>query len=412
MTDRLLVYSLVLLTLVSLGVLLRQPACLLLVPILRQLVVLVAGIVAIFTGAVGMAWGLFLGLILVPRLVERWAGRCLKAGQVERANRWRRVARFGIPEPAERDDLPASIRGERRLRELWGLTGTRQWLRAVAFYESVPAWGNPGFALQARLAVARAYAATGQMEPAVRCLVFVALSPRTAGALAGEYQAVRALVADAPQFDQLLHAESQTAEWRALLNWRRPGRVTVGLLASLVAVLVTDLFTARSLYLPFGNQPFPVVNGEWYRPLTALFVHAGWEHWLMNAASLWMFGTAIENALGGWRMLVCFLVSGVAANCVSAAWGSFDVSVGASGGVFGLVGVFAVAVYRLRSPAQRGPRRQMLWLLGLMIATDLVIGGLEPQIDNLAHAGGFVFGVGLALFFGRTAGRPGGGLIV
>jgi rhomboid protease GluP len=111
-------------------------------------------------------------------------------------------------------------------------------------------------------------------------------------------------------------------------------------------------------------------------------------------------------------MLACFLFAGSAANCVSAALGSFDVSVGASGGVFGLVGAFGVAVYRLRAPAQRGLRRQMLWLLGLMIVTDLGIGGLESQIDNLAHAGGFVFGVGLAILARPTARRFAAGLLL
>jgi rhomboid protease GluP len=384
----------------------------LLVPILRQLVVLVAGGVALFTGEVGLAWSLFGGLILLPRLLYRWAERSLRAGHVARANWLRKAARFGIPEPADADNLPAMIRGERRLWELWTLTGTRQWRSAVEFYESVATWGNPGLAMQARLAGARAYAECGQLEPAVRSLTLLALSPQTMGALAGEYRDVRALVATAPEFELLRHAELQMAEGWALLGWRRPGCVTVGLLAILGAVCGADYFAQTPLYVRFGNLPFTAASGEWYRPVTALFLHAGWEHWLMNAAALGIFGSAIERTWGGWRMLACFLVAGSAANCVSAALGSFDVSVGASGGVFGLVGAFGVAVYRLRAPAQRGLRRQMLWLLGLMLVTDLVIGGLETQIDNLAHAGGLVFGVGLALWVRPTARRYGTGLLL
>jgi len=405
-TDRLLVYPLLLVTILPLVFLLRDASRWLLVPILRHVVVLAAGIIAIFTGWVGLAWALFVVLIVVPRLVYRWAVHSLKAGHVKRATRLRQVARLGIADPVDSENLPALVRGELRLWQLWSLAGTQQWTRVIEFYETVHSWGVLSFAMQARLAVARAYAEGGQLEEAARHLAFVALAPRLVGVVESEYLAVRTLVGNGAEADLLRHAEAQTAEWRTLLSWRRPGRVTAGLLVVLGVVLIMDGFGETPLYVGFGNLPFSAAHGEWYRPVTAVFLHAGWEHLLMNGVALWLFATAIEKTSSGWRMLVCFLVSGAAANCVSAALGSFDVSVGASGGVFGLVGAFGVAVYRLRAPAQAGLRRQMLLMLALMVVTDFVIGSLEPQIDNMAHTGGFVSGILLALLLTPKSSTP------
>jgi len=73
------------------------------------------------------------------------------------------------------------------------------------------------------------------------------------------------------------------------------------------------------------------------------------------------------------------------------------VSVGASGGIFGVIGAFAVAAYHLEGPMYAPMRRRLLMLIALMVAVDLTISGLEPQVDNLAHAGGFVAGLVLSI---------------
>ena len=105
-------------------------------------------------------------------------------------------------------------------------------------------------------------------------------------------------------------------------------------------------------------------------------------------------------------MLAIFLGAGVVANIASASVGGFDVSVGASGGVFGLVAAFGVAAYRLGAPVPAAVRRRLLWLVGAMVASDFIIGLVEAQIDGVAHAGGFVVGLVLALWLSRPRFRP------
>lgn len=201
-----------------------------------------------------------------------------------------------------------------------------------------------------------------------------------------------------PGQDLLQRAEKDAAVWRALMFMGRPETVTGMLLVILMVVyLVGDVFLNSNLQERFllwaGNSSATIQEGEWWRVFTALFLHANWLHLTMNGAGLWIFGTAVEKTMGRWRFLVVFLMAGALGNLASAFVAHYDVAIGASGGIFGVIGAFTVAVWRLRSPMYHALRRRLLVVLALMVATDFTIGGLEPQVDNLAHVGGFVSGI-------------------
>lgn len=196
----------------------------------------------------------------------------------------------------------------------------------------------------------------------------------------------------------LRRAEKDTASWRALMYMGRPERATLVLLLILAVVhLVSDVFLRGELQdkllMWAGNTVDTVQDGEWWRLFTALFLHANLLHLVMNGAGLWIFGSAVEKMIGRWRFLVVFLLAGALGNLVSAFQVHYDVAIGASGGIFGVIGAFAVGVWRLRSPMYFALRRRLLFILALMVAADFTIGGLEPQVDNLAHVGGFLTGI-------------------
>ncbi|NQU11947.1 rhomboid family intramembrane serine protease, partial [bacterium] len=90
-----------------------------------------------------------------------------------------------------------------------------------------------------------------------------------------------------------------------------------------------------------------------------------------------------------------FLVAGAAGNFASALVERYDVAIGASSGIFGLIGAYAVALWRLTGPAYASLRQRLLGTLAVMVLADFAIGAAEPQIDNLAHIGGFVAGLPL-----------------
>jgi membrane associated rhomboid family serine protease len=196
-------------------------------------------------------------------------------------------------------------------------------------------------------------------------------------------------------------ADKDTAAWRALMYMGRPARVTMTLLLVCAVVhLVGDVYMRGELQdkllLWAGNTADTVKDGEWWRLFTALFLHANLLHLAMNGAALWIFGSAVEKTIGWWRYLAVFLLAGALGNLASAFDTRYDVAIGASGGIFGVIGAFAVGVWRLRSPMYFALRRRLLMLIVLMVATDFTIGGLEPQVDNLAHVGGFFGGILIA----------------
>jgi rhomboid protease GluP len=152
--------------------------------------------------------------------------------------------------------------------------------------------------------------------------------------------------------------------------------------------------------------PVRVAQGEWWRLLTAMFLHIGELHLVFNSLALYVFGGLIEGALGSARMLALYLMTGFAASVTSFAFGSPAVAAaGASGAIFGLLGAWLVYNLRRRSLSLARSNVQSALLL---IGINLVFGFTVPGIDNLAHIGGLVAGVGAGFAiegFGRGSSR-------
>ncbi|MET9294499.1 rhomboid family intramembrane serine protease [Streptomyces sp. NPDC003077] len=134
-----------------------------------------------------------------------------------------------------------------------------------------------------------------------------------------------------------------------------------------------------------------VAHGEWYRLLTAMFLHTEVPHIAMNMLSLWWLGPSLEAALGRTRFLALYLLSGLGGSALSYLLAAPNQpSLGASGAIFGLLGATAVLMRRLNYDM-----RPVLILLGI----NLVITFL-PGIASQAHIGGLV--VGAAVAFGMV----------
>jgi membrane associated rhomboid family serine protease len=81
-----------------------------------------------------------------------------------------------------------------------------------------------------------------------------------------------------------------------------------------------------------------VNNNEWYRVVTPMVLHAGIIHYIVNMAAVWFIGIAIEQNHGWVKSLVLFMIPGIGGTILSAIFLPQYISVGASGGIFGLVG--------------------------------------------------------------------------
>lgn len=149
------------------------------------------------------------------------------------------------------------------------------------------------------------------------------------------------------------------------------------------------------------NQAVLVVSGELFRTLTALTLHADLGHAVGNALFGGFFLLALAGRLGLGLAFACFLVTGTLGNLANAVYhGAAHSSIGASTGVFGLVGVLAgLAAWRRH---QRPGRRRGAWVaFGAGLAIVAMLGGAGPRIDLAAHLFGLAVGslAGLALAF-------------
>ncbi len=146
----------------------------------------------------------------------------------------------------------------------------------------------------------------------------------------------------------------------------------------------------------FGNVPWAELTGEWWRPLTALFLHDGGVHLFINAVGLVLLGGVVTRVMGWWRFLVLFFAGGYSANLASALVGNFDLAIGASSGVYALLGGGAVLIHAVRVPHYAAARRRTLGLLGLVVAVDFLVATQAVRVDYVAHLGGLISGIVIA----------------
>ncbi|MDQ3939727.1 MAG: rhomboid family intramembrane serine protease, partial [Actinomycetota bacterium] len=147
-------------------------------------------------------------------------------------------------------------------------------------------------------------------------------------------------------------------------------------------------------------DPFAIAQGQWYRLITAVFLHGGLLHLLFNSYVRYMLGPNVEQAFGTARFVVMYLVAGLMGSAFSFAIPPDNRSLGASGAIFGLAGVLLVYLYqRRRSTFVAEYLRNIMFF----IVANLVLGFtlLAGVVDNLAHIGGLVAGILLGLGFDR-----------
>lgn len=145
--------------------------------------------------------------------------------------------------------------------------------------------------------------------------------------------------------------------------------------------------------------PAVVGNQEYYRLVTAVFMHFGINHIANNMLVLFVLGDNMERALGSIKYLIFYLLCGVGANIVSLLAGMDDrtVGAGASGAIFGVVGglLYAVAVNKGR--LEDLSTRQLV----VTVVFSLYFGFTSSGVDNVAHVAGLVIGIALAVILYR-----------
>ena len=191
-------------------------------------------------------------------------------------------------------------------------------------------------------------------------------------------------------------------------------KVTKALVGINVAVYVAELVTGggvngtgSTIYL-HGVLYGPLVEqGDWWRLLTAAFLHYGPVHLILNMVGLYWFGSLLEGRIGAARYLMLYLVSGLAGSAGALLWsnGFLTPTVGASGAIFGILGA-GLVLERQRDYVFGGSA------MGVILVNFVLTFSIS-SISKGGHIGGLVGGILCALGltrFGRghaAYGRPG-----
>ncbi|NNC90535.1 MAG: rhomboid family intramembrane serine protease [Akkermansiaceae bacterium] len=183
---------------------------------------------------------------------------------------------------------------------------------------------------------------------------------------------------------------------------------TIFLIAVMMAGVAGQLFVGLDTAVPAAGlvKEGGYLAGDWWRLLTGPFLHGHALHWVLNMLALWYLGRRVE-ALARWPHLpMVFLVSMVVGGIATVALVPARPSIGASGGVLGLLGFLAVFEMLHGRLVPRPARRRLA--AGILLA--FVIGFLGYRfVDNAAHAGGLAAGALYALLVfprSRSVRRP------
>lgn len=216
---------------------------------------------------------------------------------------------------------------------------------------------------------------------------------------------------------------------RAVLT--RPSTFTFVFLALNVFIFLLMVWSApggvenNEVLIAYGAKKNSLIRaGEWWRFITPVFLHTSWIHLFVNMYSLFILGPYVEKLYGAARFVFFWIATGVAGVVASYFAASYGMRVGtdgvlgsflfsggdapaagASGALFGLVGVLFVFGLKFRHELPESFKRVFGTGMIPMILINLVIGYSLPNIGNAAHLGGLVAGAVLALFVGYK--RPG-----
>ena len=132
--------------------------------------------------------------------------------------------------------------------------------------------------------------------------------------------------------------------------------------------------------------------GQWWRLFTAMFLHIGILHLLLNMYALLYIGFLLEPYLGKVRFFTAYLISGVVASVTSLWWHDLTISAGASGAIFGMYGVFLALL--TTNLLDKSTKKALLASIVVFVGYN-ILNGLKPDsgIDNAAHIGGLISGL-------------------
>ena len=195
--------------------------------------------------------------------------------------------------------------------------------------------------------------------------------------------------------------EKNAIESEKIFSMKRP-IITYTLIAINVVIFILMYVlgngsTDNATLVYFGaNNAELVRSGEFYRLITAIFLHIGVIHLLFNMYALYIIGPQLESFYGKAKFLTIYLVSGIIGNLLANIFEVNTLGAGASGAIFGLFGALLYFGYHYRVYLGSVIRTQIL----PVIILNLLIGFTTPAISSSAHIGGLIGGILISMALG------------
>ena len=204
---------------------------------------------------------------------------------------------------------------------------------------------------------------------------------------------------DVPMIDETMVDHGRAVDFERGMNAIPP--LAIGLIATCVVVFVFQVLGGGLQNLPKlieqgALERARVEQGEWWRLISAAFMHGGPDPLIGNMMMLFVLGMACEHAFGISQFLVLYLACALGGSLLSLM--GDKPSVGASGAIFGLAGALIVLFWRTRGRLELR-HRQIGVVLAIWAGYQLLLGfGLMGEtVDNRAHLGGLITGMLCAL---------------
>jgi len=154
---------------------------------------------------------------------------------------------------------------------------------------------------------------------------------------------------------------------------------------------ITDMDMKVLVEMGALTGQYTIQYGEWWRLFTAMFLHGGMTHILMNMFSLYLIGRGVEIYFSKSAYVSIYLFSGLLGGLASLYMHPYGVGIGASGAIFGVFGALAgfFLAHRKKIPAHS---QRFMKDFGIVLGINLVMGLSLPSIDVSAHIGGLAVG--------------------
>ncbi|NLG03859.1 MAG: rhomboid family intramembrane serine protease [Clostridia bacterium] len=187
-----------------------------------------------------------------------------------------------------------------------------------------------------------------------------------------------------------------------------PRKVTIALLLINMMVFLIQMITGKSLTIDFMIShgalypPDVIINHEYYRLITCMFMHFDVEHIFNNMIGLYFIGELLEDELGSIKFFVLYMLSGLTGSSASLIYmllcGTNNVSAGASGAVYGLLGGL---IYLLIINKGKFRNLSVSGIRVIVVIIWICHGVFDSRVDNMAHLGGMLAGLLLTVLLYR-----------